>query len=642
MTNAGDTMTNKALAREKSLLRLQESQQTTPPLAPWRAVPELQSSRRQAVAVVDLGGQYCHLIARRLREIGIWPVIFPSSVHRDVLAGFGGVILSGGPQSVYDKTSPSVDGALSLPVPVLGVCYGHQLLAHELGANVKPGSEEYGISKLELSDTDILFEGTPPSQTVWMSHSDGVFSLPKTAIILARTERCEVAAFADHTRKLYGVQFHPEVTHTECGRRILENFALKVCGLQREQNTTDRISHLIDQIRFQVGKRSVFFLVSGGVDSTVAFTLCAKALPPEQLLGVYVDTGLMRKGETDELRASLRHFGVGARLKIRDESRRFLNALKQSIEPEEKRRIIGRLFLDVQSEAMQEYSIDDEHWLLGQGTIYPDTIESGGRTGSAALIKTHHNRCDEIRQLLDAGLVIEPLAEFYKDEVRRIGEALGLPPKITKRWPFPGPGLAIRCLCTPERDARGHLPRSVELPSEFSRYRAISLPLRSVGVQGDGRTYRDVVALQGALDYPTLQQVSSHLCNVGKIHNRVILQLAGERDLTRFKILPSRTLTEDRLSLLREADFIARDEMTNRGITDTVWQFPVVLIPLSAGSGESIVLRPVNSEDGMTANFAHLNPGILADIAGQIQSLNDINAVFLDISDKPPATIEWE
>ena len=313
-------MTTKSLARHNPRTLLRENEQLNPAVVPWQADhPKATGpANRRAMAVVDLGGQYCHLIARRLREIGVWPVIFPSSVHRNVLAGFGGVILSGGPQSVYDKASPSIDGILSLPEPLLGVCYGHQLLAHELGAKVRPGSEEYGISELKISNADALFEDTPASQTVWMSHSDAVFSVPETATVLARTERCEVAAFADHHRKLYGVQFHPEVTHTEFGKRILENFAIKICGLSREHNKTDRIGHLTEQIKFQAGKRSVFFLVSGGVNSTVAFSLCARALPSKQLLGVYVDTGLMRKGETDELRATLQYFGVEARLKIRD------------------------------------------------------------------------------------------------------------------------------------------------------------------------------------------------------------------------------------------------------------------------------------------------------------------------------------
>lgn len=593
------------------------------------------------LAIVDLGGQYCHLISRRLRDLGVWSDIHHHNVPGHVLSRYAGVILSGGPRSVYDDDSPTLSGVLDLKTPVLGICYGHQLLAKALGAIVEPGNEEYGVSTLKVAVRSDLFVQTRKQQTVWMSHSDAVLKLPKGVTVIAATDRCDVAAFEDRRRHIFGVQFHPEVTHTEFGKSILSNFALSICGLRPERTAEDRVHHLVDEIKVRVGSRSVFFLVSGGVDSTVAFSLCAKALRPDQLLGVYVDTGLMRKGETDELRASLGKFGFGARLKIRDESKRFLKALNGCTEPEEKRKIIGRLFIDIQSEAMHEYGIGSEHWLLGQGTIYPDTIESGGRTGAAALIKTHHNRCDEVRQLLEAGLVIEPLSEFYKDEVRQIGHALGLSHRITNRWPFPGPGLAIRCLCTtPNQDTRR--PQKVKLSEAFADYTAVSLALRSVGVQGDGRTYRDVVAIQGVPDYDLVQKLGSALCNVGRAHNRVILQLSGNANLEAFRVLPGRTITADRLDLLREADFIVRTEMDSHGLTDTVWQFPVVLIPLSSDGGESIVLRPVNSEDGMTANFGRLPPKVLDRIALRVQDLVGVDAVFLDVSDKPPATIEWE
>jgi GMP synthase (glutamine-hydrolysing) len=593
-----------------------------------------------AIAVVDLGGQYCHLISRRLREIGAESEIFPPTARAELLCEYAGVILSGGPHSVYDEDSFSIKGLLGIGVPILGICYGHQLLARELGARVAPGGEEYGISELTLKLADTLFADTPERQTVWMSHSDAVFDLPRQVTTLASTGRCAVAAFADLERKLFGVQFHPEVTHTRHGRKILENFVFSVCELSAGEAAEDLVDRLVREIRARVGRKSVFFLVSGGVDSTVAFALCAKALPPEQLLGLHIDTGLMRKGETDELRANLGPFGLAERLRIRDESARFLAALQDVIDPEEKRRIIGRLFVEIQSEALREYGIDGDHWLLGQGTIYPDTIESGGSSGSAALIKTHHNRCEEIRELLVAGRVIEPLDKFYKDEVRQIGAALGLDAKLTGRWPFPGPGLAIRCLCTREgADAEAH---AATLAQTFRQYQAISLPLRTVGVQGDGRTYREVVAVRGPLDYPSLQRLTSALCNQGRTHNRVICHLAGTDDLERFRVLPGKSLTRERLGLLREADFIARRRMEEAGQTDAVWQFPVVLIPLSLGEGESVVLRPVDSEDGMTANFARLDSAILYGIAAEIAQLPGIDAVFLDISDKPPATIEWE
>ena len=594
----------------------------------------------RAIAILDLGGQYCHMISRRLRNLGIWSEILPSSTAATQLSQFAGIILSGGPQSVYDDDAPRIDPKiLDLAVPVLGICYGHQLLAKELGADVLPGAEEFGPSELRLREKDTLFVDTPRTQQVWMSHSDAVTALPRNTTLLATTSRCDVAAFGDFERKLFGVQFHPEVSHSEFGKKVLENFACGICHIAPDQDSLHQVDRLVEQIRERVGEKSVFFLVSGGVDSTVAFALCARTLPAERLLGIYVDTGLMRKGETAELRSLLDEFGLAERLKIRDESQRFLNGLAGVIDPEEKRHIIGRLFVDVQREAMRDYKIDGDNWLLGQGTIYPDTIESGGDSGTAAHIKTHHNRCAEIRQMIEEDRVIEPLAEFYKDEVRQIGGALGLSSRLTERWPFPGPGLAIRALCT-DQDARG-VVEPVELGSEDG-YRAVGLPLRTVGVQGDFRTYRKVVALDGELDYVALQRIGSSLCNVGKAHNRVIFRLAGSAPLETARLAANKTLTTDRLDLLREADFIAREVMLEMALTSAVWQFPVVLIPLSFAGGESIVLRPINSEDGMTASFARLSPVALYEIARRVCALPGVDAVFLDVSDKPPATIEWE
>jgi GMP synthase (glutamine-hydrolysing) len=595
---------------------------------------------RQAIAIIDLGGQYCHMISRRLRDLGVSSEIYSPKVKAEEIADYGGVILSGGPQSVYDHSAPAIDPAiLRLHVPVLGICYGHQLLAQQLNARVLPGEEEFGPSELQLKEPDSLFVDTPAIQRVWMSHSDAVVELPHGATLLATTGRCEIAAFADMPRQIFGVQFHPEVSHTAFGQKILENFAYGICHLNRDEGSTHQIERLVNRIRTQVGQKSVFFLVSGGVDSTVAFVLCARALPSDRLLGVYVETGLMRKQETAELRSLLEETGLADRLIIRDESERFLTELVGVIDPEKKRQIIGRLFVDVQSQVMNEYRIDPGHWLLGQGTIYPDTIESGGSTGSAALIKTHHNRCAEVRRLIDAGMVIEPLAEFYKDEVRRLGASLGLSPSITQRWPFPGPGLAIRTLCTSE-SAQGEV-EPIPL-NDVESYAAVGLPLRSVGVQGDHRTYRRVVAVDGELDYDKLQKISLALCNVGKAHNRVIFRLAGPRRLQVAKLIPGRTLTRERLDLLRDADFIVRETMMETGLTPNVWQFPVVLIPLTFGKGESVVLRPVESEDGMTASFARLPRDVLYEMASRINRLPGVDAVFLDISDKPPATIEWE
>jgi GMP synthase (glutamine-hydrolysing) len=600
----------------------------------------------KTIAIIDLGGQYCHLIGRQLRKLGVKSEIYGPETGSEALAKHAGIILSGGPQSVYEKDAPGITpGVLQLKIPVLGICYGHQLLARMLGGKVYKGDGEYGPTKLSVVAQDTLFKGTPKEQTVWMSHTDIVTKLPRELLMLASTDKCQNAAFADIRRRFYGVQFHPEVVHTENGLQILRRFVSSVCGIRIRKDIKRRIKKLADEIRTQVGQKSVFFLVSGGVDSTVAFVLCAKALPKDRILGLYVDTGLMRKGETQELQANLARLGLLDRLKTCDKSAGFLRKLRSETSPEKKRRIIGRLFVEVQSEAMNELGIEEHHWLLGQGTIYPDTIESGGARGLAAVIKTHHNRCPEILEMIRKGRVIEPIASFYKDEVRELGRQLGLEHKLTNRWPFPGPGLAIRCLCnrTPEK-AKTINETPLSYVADFG-YEAMLLPIKSVGVQGDARTYRRVVALrdpQGGLNYERLQHVSTQLCNVHTATNRVVVFISGCVKSLKGAAVKRAALTPKRVKLLREADFIVRSKMEEYGLTDSVWQFPVVLVPISFRGGESIILRPVNSTDGMTASFARLPRKVLHRIADDIIALPGIDAAFLDVTSKPPATIEWE
>jgi GMP synthase (glutamine-hydrolysing) len=331
---------------------------------------------------------------------------------------------------------------------------------------------------------------------------------------------------------------------------------------------------------------------------------------------------------------------------VRDASALFFDKLRGVTAPEEKRHIIGRLFVQIQSEAMHEYGIDPEHWLLGQGTIYPDTIESGGAAGRAALIKTHHNRCEEIRELIRLGRVIEPLSEFYKDEVRQVGSALDLPPRLTQRWPFPGPGLAIRCICSATSGKAAQLSSGSAETVREAGFSGVLLPVQSVGVQGDARTYRKVVALRNErrrFDYDRMQELSTVLCNVHAETNRVIVLLAtGSEVRLEDARIRQTSITRKRVDILRTADFLVRIAMERSGLTDAVWQFPVVLAPICFGSGESVVLRPVNSEDGMTANFARLPLPFLMRVARKAANLSGVDAVFLDITNKPPATIEWE
>jgi GMP synthase (glutamine-hydrolysing) len=422
---------------------------------------------------LDAGGQYCHLIARKVRDLGVFAEVAPSETPASELARAKGVIISGGPSSVYDAGSPVIDPELlASGAPVLGICYGQQLMAHLLGGQVEKGDRgEYGFAQLDVGVEDSLFRGIAGPQQVWMSHRDLVASPPPGFQVLASTPTCRIAAMSAPERRLYGVQFHPEVVHTPSGREILSNFIFGICGCVRDWNPAGQIEALEAQIRETAAGRSVFFFVSGGVDSTVAFTLCLKSLGPERVHGAYVDTGLMREGETEFVRGSFAALGASG-FQVVDAAPQFLPALAAAIEPEQKRHIIGEEFVRVQERTLETEHFLDGHWMLGQGTIYPDTIESGG-SAKADLIKTHHNRVAGIQKIIDEGRLIEPLSSFYKDEVRTIGKELGITAALLDRHPFPGPGLAIRCLCGAE---------SGEAVKSNSGW---VLPIRSVGVQGD-------------------------------------------------------------------------------------------------------------------------------------------------------------
>jgi GMP synthase (glutamine-hydrolysing) len=383
-----------------------------------------------------------------------------------------------------------------------------------------------------------------------------------------------------------------------------------------------------EQIRTTAGNRNVFFFVSGGVDSTVAYTLCLRALGSERVFGIYVDTGLMRKGETDLVRGIFTE--LGARNFLIDQAQdEFLTALKDIRDPEEKRLAIGEQFVKVQERILATEHFLDGHWILGQGTIYPDTIESGG-TAKADLIKTHHNRVAGIQALIDSGRIVEPLTSFYKDEVREIGRELGVPDKFLSRHPFPGPGLAIRCLCS---ERAGTI---TETPDGFL------LPVRSVGVQGDARSYRNVLALNRKPTREYVEATAPALTNSRSDINRVVALCAAKAALGSLKVFAA-AVTKQRLDILREADAIVREFCSKTGFEDQVWQFPVVLLPAGTEqSPESIVLRPINSVDGMTADVVLMPEEMIDTLARQILAIPQIAAVFYDLTHKPPGTIEWE
>ncbi len=581
------------------------------------------------ITVLDTGGQYTHLIARRIRDLGVYADVQPSETPAEDLHNRRGIIISGGPSSVYQQDCPDIDRQiLSSGLPVLGICYGHQLIARHLGGEVSRGVRgEYGIAHLTVTAEDALWKGVTGSQ-IWMSHFDSVAAVPQGFRVTASSGVSGIAAMSDPARKLFGIQFHPEVVHTHAGQRVLENFVFDICGARRDWDISQQLPQIESQIQATVGERSVFFFVSGGVDSTVAYTLCLRALGPERVFGIYVDTGLMRREETAFVGSLFSELGAKDFL-IDSAEAEFLTALDGLTDPEAKRHAIGEQFVKVQERILATEHFLDGHWILGQGTIYPDTIESGG-TKKADLIKTHHNRVAGIQALINSGRIIEPLTSFYKDEVRAIGRELGIPAKYLWRHPFPGPGLAIRCLC------------SAETAPVTETSGGFLLPVRSVGVQGDARSYRQVFALDQLPSSEQIEELAPALTNERSDINRVVAVCGASVPIGSMQVFAS-TITKKRLDTLREADAIVREFCLDTGFEEKVWQFPVVLLPVGSDDvRESVVLRPINSVDGMTADVVLIESGKLAELTRRLLDLPNVSAVFYDLTHKPPGTIEWE
>lgn len=597
------------------------------------------------IAVLDFGGQYAHLIANRIRRLNAYSEILDGETPAEKLRDYKGIILSGGPQSVYDEHSVQCDPkVLELGVPLLGICYGHQLLAYAQGAKVEhdPEASEYGLTDMSILRAEGLFEGLNAKEIVWMSHGDSVKELPPGYEVIGATKAKHWAAVANLKKHFYGTQFHLEVTHTKSGMKMLDNF-LNICHVKREWKIDDYIASEMEVIRQKVGDRKVFMLVSGGVDSTVAFVLLGKALGSERVHGLFVDTGFLRKNERQQVEESLKAAGL-ENLHIVDASDQYFQALKGIYDPEAKRKIIGDLFLNVQEQVTKELRLNPDEWILGQGTIYPDTIESGG-TKHAAKIKTHHNRVERIQQLMAEGKVIEPLAQLYKDEVRAVGEALGLSKELVWRHPFPGPGLAVRCLCSQESslpDNASLITEKINKELELQKLHAKILPIQSVGVQGDYRTYRHPLAIMGDADFTQLDGIATGLINRHKEMNRVVWTLSPA--IIETVVSRNVYLTPERIRLLQEADAIVREFIQEHGLSRDIWQFPTVLVPLSVNrdSGEALVLRPVESEEAMTANFYAMDQKLLKLLVKKLVALEGITAVFYDVTHKPPGTIEWE
>ena len=509
------------------------------------------------IIILNFGGQYTHLIARRIRELGCYAEILPFDTSSSKIKELkpSGLILSGSPFSVYNENAPLPGSEIfSLNIPVLGICYGQQIIAKILGGEVEKGKlREFGREILTVLDKKNIFKGLNEKETVWFSHGDLVTKLPKGFKVIGKSRTSKIASFANSDNKIFGIQFHPEVIHTDRGLKIIENFIYGICNEKKLWKISNIKRDLIVKLKKMLGNKAVLIGVSGGVDSFVAASLL-KAAVGDKLYCIFVDNGLMRKNEAQEIekifiKTKFKNFIVA------DAKEKFLSALKKVTDPEKKRKIIGRTFIRVFEKKAKELEKQAKFRFVAQGTIYPDRIESAQPAKNAAKIKSHHNVTLPKKLKFQ---IVEPLRELYKDEVRRLGKKLGLPKSIIGRHPFPGPGLAVRIL--------------------------------------------------------------------------------GE-------------ITKDRLDILREADSIFISELRKAGLYDKIWQAFAALLPLKtvgvmgdARTYEYIIsLRAVNSKDGMTADWAKIPNEVLENISSKIvNEVRGVNRVVYDISQKPPATIEYE
>jgi GMP synthase (glutamine-hydrolysing) len=514
-------------------------------------------AKYDTILVLDFGGQYCHLIGRRIRENGVYSEIVSHDISPEEVKALDekfnvkGLILSGGPSSVYEPDAPKVNGRiLELNLPILGLCYGHQLLAQLTSGKVEPAAcKEYGTTQVTVDKPVGVLEGLSKREKVWMSHGDTVFSLPSEFEELAHTESCPVAAFRHKSKPIYGLQWHPEVIHTENGMRMLRNFIFQVCKCQANWQMEDIIGKMVAEIKSEIGGNRAIIGLSGGIDSSVATALAAQALG-DKLTAVFVDHGLMREGEPEAVRETFQKFPIN--FVMANAQDRFLRKLKGVTDPERKRKIIGEEFIRVFEEIAEK---SGAQYLL-QGTIYPDRIESGCQKNSE-VIKSHHNVAG-LPSNIKFKKIVEPLRDLYKDEVRKVAKMLGLPKELVNRQPFPGPGLAVRII--------------------------------------------------------------------------------GE-------------VTPEKVSVVKKADAIVRQEIEKNGLDEHLWQYFAVLTDTKATGvkgdsrayGYVVAVRVMESQEAMTANFAQIPYSVLEKISTRISNeIPQVTRVVYDVTHKPPATIEWE